>query len=302
MSGPAPGNARQGARTDDRGASARKTRGGTGGARTGRGRVVLLSLLGAAVVLLPAAYGVFWHVVAGRIHEWIAYEWENAAANGIVIHGDFPRISGFPRAPVVRFGGRVETPDATIVVPSLAVRSFFIQGLPLSATLAEGLYLERQDGPLDREIWSLQYAALSGKIPERLPSTLREDRLRAWRDRGGVLAVDHVVLRKDTLGIEGSGTLRLDEALQPEGRLAAQITGYGPFILFLQRKNLIEARQSFLIGAILNGLAAADPETGEKVLTGTLTLTNGRLMMGPATLMTVPAIAWPQPAHRHDMP
>lgn len=256
---------------------------------------ILFLILAAA----GAGYTVLWRYIAGQTEQWLRMEWEDAARNGVTIEGDFPAITGFPFRPELRFSGRIRVGDSGAVIPLARIRSFFIMGTPADINFPEGFYFERAEG-LDREIWSVQELSASGKIPWSLPDDMSEDGMRAWRDAGGMITIDKFTLRKGALALTGNGKMWLDDALQPAGSLHADATGYNDFIAFLQQKHLIETKHIFLIGAILNGLARPDPETGEPHLIGDASLQDRRLTLGPATLMTVPVIIWPRHAAAPD--
>jgi hypothetical protein len=115
--------------------------------------------------------------------------------------------------------------------------------------------------------------------------------LAAWRDTGGVVALDHLRLRWGALGATGAGTMTLDRDLQPVGGFSGAIEGYDEILTALVRSGRMRAQQAGLARLALTMLAKAGPDGRPEIATS-FTIENGEMYLGPARLGPAPRIAW----------
>lgn len=113
----------------------------------------------------------------------------------------------------------------------------------------------------------------------------------AWRDAGGTVELDHLRLRWGALGAKGSGTMALDQALQPIGGFSGAIEGYGEILTALVKSGRMGAREAGLARLALTMLAKAGPDGRPEIATS-FTIENGEMYLGPARLGPAPRIGW----------
>lgn len=256
----------------------------------------LLSL----VFLLSAAsgYTVFWFVMKDQIRQQIEINFAHAAADDIIINGDFPQITGFPLPHRISFSGKIHDGYRITTIPALEVKGFLLPGQNVTITFPHGLYISSDasamDGPeIDTEIWSLDYLSLTGPVPASLPYAQTMEAMRGWRDGGGKITIRHFEARKKGLEVSGNGEFIIDGAMQPSGYFNTMVKGYAAFVGFLQEKKLVEPRDALITSAVLNGLSSQNPEDGSRFLKASLTLQNSKLLLGPIQILTLPVITWP---------
>jgi hypothetical protein len=124
-----------------------------------------------------------------------------------------------------------------------------------------------------------------------IPGGPRRAALAAWRQDGGTLEIESVDLGWGKLAVAASGTLALDEALQPEGALSATISGYGEIIDALAGSGAMKAGDAALAKLALGLLAKPGPG-GLSQITAPVSLQRGRLFIGPARIARLPNFTW----------
>lgn len=249
------------------------------------------AVLAVLLVIMTAAYTLFWFWSAQLIRAQIWILYADADTYNIEIQGDFPTISGFPGAHTVNFSGRIIGPDAGLVLPLLTIRGFFLPGQPVEVELPQGIALIGEY--IDPDIWSLDRLHALVRIPDPLPKSDYAEDLHVWRHKGGRLEIMSAALQKGALNIDGEGVITLDEQLQPAGQLDLNVSGYIEFIAWMQQRHLIRSRDALIAGAVMAGLSSADANGGRTV-TMPLTLRNRQLSAGPLEIATLPALDWPQ--------
>lgn len=257
-------------------------------------RKALLSLLIGPLLVLVAYTG-WWFYIAKTVRTQIGATQE-------ITHF---KISGFPGNIVVTGAALLPQPVQgqihNIVVPSFILSSKPFHNAEATLILPQGLYM---DGGLDRDVWSLDYLHLQGPLPLDLPSTINQDSLSRWRDAGGMITINHFVVKKRDLNAEGAGTLTLDQALQPTGQVNARIRGHLGYIKFMTEKNLIDSKGAMLASTILGGLSSPDEESGEHHMDIGISLMNRTLYAGPLAVAQVPLLDWGSgnPPVSHQLP
>jgi len=135
-------------------------------------------------------------------------------------------------------------------------------------------------------------ADLTGPLgPGPLPTALQ-----AWREGGGTVELRDVVLDWPPLRIDGTGTLALDERLQPIGAMTAKVRGFFETVDALTARGLVRSSDAGMARIVL-GLLARTPEGGgPPELNLAVTVQDRKLYTGPVTLMDLPAVTWPSDA------
>jgi hypothetical protein len=152
--------------------------------------------------------------------------------------------------------------------------------LPPSVDALLGVLVDRIRGDLD----------LAGRIQEGPPRAAAA----AWRDDGGRLGVRSLFVKWGALDLNATGSLVLDGNLQPAGRFTVVVTGYGALIDSFVSRGFVKAKDAIRVKALMDLLAKPSADGGPRKLTAPLTLSRGKLFLGPIALMALPRIVWPE--------
>jgi hypothetical protein len=112
-----------------------------------------------------------------------------------------------------------------------------------------------------------------------------------WRDNGGTAELDHLDLRWGDMQINGSGTLALDNDLQPIGGLSGGVSGFDQLLSGLVAAGRIKASDARVARLALALMAKTGPD-GRPEIAASLTIQNGEMYLGPAKLGPAPRIDW----------
>ncbi len=112
-----------------------------------------------------------------------------------------------------------------------------------------------------------------------------------WRDDGGTIELQSLRLRWGSLLVDASGTLALDNTLQPEGAFSAVIIGQDAAVDVAVKTGALKPSDAGAAKAVL-GLLARPNGNGDKALTLPMTIQNRQLYLGPAKLANIPPIPW----------
>jgi hypothetical protein len=134
----------------------------------------------------------------------------------------------------------------------------------------------------------LSFAAqIKGALPlGPLPAALG-----AWRDGGGTVELQYFRLRWGALLLDASGTMALDERLQPEGAMSAVITGQDAAVDVAVMTGALKPDAAGLAKAALGFLAKPTADGGSGI-TLPLTVQQSNVFLGPAKIAAVPLINW----------
>jgi hypothetical protein len=113
----------------------------------------------------------------------------------------------------------------------------------------------------------------------------------SWRDSGGTVELDHLHLRWGDMEISGSGTLALDNDLQPIGGFSGGVSGFDQLLTALVASGKVKASDARVARLALAMLAKAGPD-GRPAISTSLTIQNGEMYLGPAKLGPAPRIDW----------
>ncbi|RAI57640.1 DUF2125 domain-containing protein [Roseicella frigidaeris] len=220
------------------------------------------------------------------------------AADRLESHLPLGGGSGAPALPVEARRLRLRSPAGQAEVEQLALQVEAPGGAGPAARLdlaASGLLLPEDTGPatavLGRAVQALQaQLTLTGPLPGTGSLAARAA---AWRDGGGRLEAQALLLRWGPLAAEGTARLGLDRALQPAGEAALQLAGADALLQVGVQAGLL-TRQAALGGQTLLGLLSRRPATGgAPVLDLPLTLENRVLSAARLRLALLPDWRWP---------
>lgn len=158
----------------------------------------------------------------------------------------------------------------------------------LSATGLDGL---APLFPLGSRVAAVHFnSALKGQLPTGKPVV---DALGGWRDAGGTLDVSRFQISYGPLDVRSSGTVSLDENLQPIAAFTAQAEGFFAFIDALWRRGTVRGRDAVTAKAVL-GAMIKKPEAGMRPsINLAITVQNRVLYAGPVPLWRFPTVVWP---------
>jgi hypothetical protein len=137
----------------------------------------------------------------------------------------------------------------------------------------------------------LDEVSLGVTVRGELPAAPLRRAAAAWRDAGGTIDLDRFALRWGELAITGSGTLALDNDLQPMGSFSGAIAGYQQLLAALVAAGRMRAGDARLVGLALGVMAKSGPD-GKPELSVPFTVQDGQMYLGPAKLGPAPRIDW----------
>jgi hypothetical protein len=124
-----------------------------------------------------------------------------------------------------------------------------------------------------------------------IPSGKLADAVAAWRDAGGKIELDNLRLKWGALDATATGTIGLDQELQPASGFSAAIKGYDQILSALVQNGQMRASDAGLARIALTFLAKAGPDGKPEIRTA-FTIQNGEMFLGPARLGKTPRITW----------
>jgi hypothetical protein len=181
----------------------------------------------------------------------------------------------------------VGSAHVTLTVPPRPPRGHADQMTAL-AVEASQIKLPLAVGPLGDAIDELDFAATEKGA---IPSGKLADALTAWRDAGGKIELDNLRLKWGALDATATGTIALDQELQPAGHFSGAIQGYDQILTALVQNGQMRASDAGLARIALTMLAKSGPDGKPEIRTG-FTIQNGQMFLGPAKLGRVPRITW----------
>jgi hypothetical protein len=124
-----------------------------------------------------------------------------------------------------------------------------------------------------------------------VPAGPLREAVAAWRDSGGTIELDNLQLRWGGLEARATGTLALDQELQPIGGFSGAIEGYDQVMSALVQSGMMRASDAGLARLALTMLAKAGPDGRPQIATS-FTIQNGQMFLGPAKLGKAPRLSW----------
>ena len=151
-----------------------------------------------------------------------------------------------------------------------------------------GLSLPTVPAPFRNPLDELAFGVtVKGPVPTGTARRAAE----AWRDAGGTLDLDQLMLRWGTLRVTGSGTVALDPDLQPMGACSAAIEGFDALLQAFVANGQMRPGDARLAQLALGILAHSGPD-GRPEISTSFTVQNGEMYLGPAKLGRAPRISW----------
>ena len=128
-------------------------------------------------------------------------------------------------------------------------------------------------------------------IFETLDPSLSMKHLKKWRDTGGIIDINLFEAVFGDLKTNASGTLALDQDLQPLLAMTAKFEGVVPLIDKLMELGHIRTNTAMLAKIIFGGFSERLGNERSSIDLP-LTIQNRKLSVGPISLFTVPFINW----------
>jgi hypothetical protein len=153
---------------------------------------------------------------------------------------------------------------------------------------ASQINLPRAVGPLGDTVDELDFGAT---VKGAIPSGKLADAVAAWRNAGGRIELDNLRLKWGALDATATGTIALDQELQPNADFSGAIQGYDQILTALVQSGQMRASDAGLARIALTLLAKAGPEGKPEIRTA-FTIQNGQMFLGPAKLGRLPRITW----------
>ncbi|HEX4615199.1 MAG TPA: DUF2125 domain-containing protein [Stellaceae bacterium] len=193
------------------------------------------------------------------------------------------------RATTVEAGAPVlvGSAHATLTVPPRPSREHADPVMAL-AVEASQIKLPAAIAPFGNTIDELDFAATekgtirSGKLA---------DAVAAWRDTGGAIELDNLRLKWGALDATATGTIALDQELQPTGSFSGAIQGYDQILTALVQSGQMRASDAGLARIALTFLAKTGVDGKPEIKTA-FTIQGGQMFLGPVKLGRAPRITW----------
>lgn len=179
---------------------------------------------------------------------------------------------------------RISTADARIVFPS---RPPADSRLTLTVN-ARGMQLPAPVAPLGDTIDALD---LRATVKGRFTGGKLAEAAAAWRDAGGAIDLDQLHLKWGGVGATASGTVALDQELQPKAAFSGSVRGYDQILTGLVENGQIRATDAGLARIAL-GLLAKPGLDGTPEIKTAFAIRDGQMFLGPARLGKAPRLSW----------
>jgi hypothetical protein len=184
-------------------------------------------------------------------------------------------------------GTKIGDAEAHIELPATPPQSHTDTALGVSLQMSDATLPAAVPGFGD----TLSGFSFSAQLKGALPPGQIVPALSHWRDDGGTIELQSLRLRWGSLLVDASGTLALDQALQPEGAFTAVITGQDAAVDVAVKTGALKPSDAGTAKAVL-GLLARPNANGDKALTVPMTIEKQKLYLGPAKLANIPPIPW----------
>jgi hypothetical protein len=242
------------------------------------------------IILMAGAYGGGWVWYAGQIKTQVTAFIEDTRQNYIQIALRDLQVNNFPFTPTVQASGRVEANGVIYDVPSLQIKSLFLNNALLEISLPQGLSIP---SPSAMAIWSFDFLNLKTTIPASIPAGLYVEDMRAWQARNNVIPIHDFKIAKREFIMSGTGEFFLDENLQPAGVFQSNVTGHMGFVQTLAAEGVLSTREMLLATTVLSGLSQKSQDTGAQTISLTTMIENQTLYLGPLKVASLPSVRWP---------
>lgn len=133
-------------------------------------------------------------------------------------------------------------------------------------------------------------AALNGPLP---PGGDLKEQATAWRNADGSLVIRHLAMQWGPLDLTASGSLTLDDRLQPTGSGNAKAVGYAETLDAFAAHGELSRSAATAAKAVLSLLANYPADGSAPSVDVPLTLRDSTLSMRRVPLVRLPEVEWP---------
>lgn len=171
-------------------------------------------------------------------------------------------------------------PEITVTLAAALSKLPFIRGArPEQLAPALGSFLES--------------ASLTGYAEPALPAMPDEASVARWQAQGGVLTLEGLSAKLQRLELSGQGALRLNNDLQPRGRINLHLAGLTDFIESLSETGLLTSAQArFAVAMMARMDSGLSDDKGQPLLSLPIDLSDAGMSIGPVFLGPVPHVSW----------
>lgn len=240
--------------------------------------------------LCALLYAGAWFALARQINAEIDALWQQAAASGVILSGDKPKVAGFPKEYRLKFSGKIE--DARGMVwdmPEAFCEGFPFPGRPLLFSFPRGFTVS---GPLIKEPVMLEHAIVEIGIPKHLPKSWNENGMKEWQSTGETMPVYRILARNAETALSGSGQIGLDENLQLSGNLSLKIAGLDSLLVSLSEKGRIDPNRARVMMSLLQALGQKDETMNVTYFPAEITFQREGFFLGPVRVVSLPHLTW----------
>ena len=264
-------------------------------------------------VIAFIAWSLWWSLLARELRHGLQNWVEARRAEGWVVTTGETTLGGFPTmvrltlgAPSLKTmdGSGWQGPQAMLSLSPLDPKGVRLElhgkqvlvppGQPPVEAFAAEVALMLYPDSLD---FSLRAGELRGRKLGRLAFHAKPEGsllpgLSAWRNGGGDLQLSQINVDWDSLHLEGEGTLALDKRLQPLFAGTASMAGLPETLDKLAQDGTIKPAAAALahVGLKLIAKPGAD---GRAEVHLPVTVQDGKIYLGPASVASLPDITWP---------
>ncbi|HYD29272.1 MAG TPA: DUF2125 domain-containing protein [Azospirillaceae bacterium] len=139
---------------------------------------------------------------------------------------------------------------------------------------------------------AVERLTLAGRVMGAPPKALDSAALAAWTAAGGVLNLDNLDVVWGPLALATSGTLAMDEELQPEGAFTAEVRGPFALIDALVNAGQIKAKDAGMAKTAVSLFSGTKPGATPEKAAFPLTIQNHAVWVGPLKLAPMPRLSW----------
>jgi hypothetical protein len=133
-------------------------------------------------------------------------------------------------------------------------------------------------------------AALNGPLP---PARDLKEQATAWRNGGGSLVIRHLAMHWGPLDLTASGSLTLDDRLQPAGSVSAKAIGYAETLDAFAAHGELSRSAVTAAKAVLSLLASYPADGSTPSVDVPLSLRDSTVSMRQVPLVRLPEVVWP---------
>lgn len=211
-----------------------------------------------------------------------------ASSGDVQFLGPKPVISGYPLLPTAVYTGGFTWNRGSVTFDEMTVRGYPLPFFPMTVTFEKGLSANMDFLP----VLTPDFVQITFAVPPSLPADTDVGSMRAWKDAGGKIDIRDAAVIHKSLRLRGNGIVTLDDELQPNAALSANLQGWSDYVVYLQEQQMLKPGGAMLALTVLNGLSTIEPEGEQPMVTLSMRLTGRMLWVGPIQVAQVPKIVW----------